>query len=195
MQQTLVWKPRYTPGVETLHLNRDANGIHAASHLMQVIKGDSVVASYLLDCDLRWRFRRLWLKVDSRGQRNLQLQRDIRGNWLVNGEPRHDLYDCQHIMLSTSPFTHTPALQRCALEAGQSDKLRVAYVDMLNLEVEARQQHYQCLQQRSEVSLYRSQVEGGASNELTIDNQIMLLKACEQYLRMSQRDLKISTLV
>ena len=42
MQQTLVWKPRYTPGVETLRLSQDASGIHATSHLMQVIKGNSI---------------------------------------------------------------------------------------------------------------------------------------------------------
>lgn len=67
MQQTLVWKPRHTPGVETLRLSLDANGIHATSHLMQVIRGNSIAASYMIDCDPRWRFRRLWLKVDNQG--------------------------------------------------------------------------------------------------------------------------------
>lgn len=67
MQQTLVWKPRHTPGVETLRLSQDANGIHATSHLMQVIRGNSIAASYMIDCDPRWRFRRLWLKVDNQG--------------------------------------------------------------------------------------------------------------------------------
>ena len=119
MQQTLVWKPWCTPGVETFRLSQDANGIQATSHLMQVIKGNSIVANYMIDCDPRWRFRRLWLKVDNHGQRNLCLQRDLRGNWLLNGEPRPDLLQCQHVMLSASPFTHTPALQRSALETGQ----------------------------------------------------------------------------
>ena len=37
MQQTLVWKPWCTPGVETLRLSQDANGIQATSHRLQVI--------------------------------------------------------------------------------------------------------------------------------------------------------------
>ncbi|MFV9682358.1 putative glycolipid-binding domain-containing protein [Pseudomonas sp. NY15367] len=195
MQQTLVWKPRHTPGVETLRLSQDANGIHAASHLIQVIKGNSIVANYLIDCDARWRFRRLWLKVDNHGQRNLCLQRDLRGNWLLNGEPRPELQRCQHVMLSASPFTHTPLLQRSTLETGQSDETMVAYIDLLSLKVEPRQQHYQCLQRRAGEHLYRSQAEGHAQEELSVDAQAQLLNANEQYLRLSQRELKISTLV
>lgn len=195
MQQTLVWKPWSTPGVETLRLSRDEAGIHASSHLMQVVRGESMVASYLLDCDPRWRFRRLWLKVDNHGPRKLCLQRDIRGNWLHNGQPRPDLQGCQHVMLSASPFTHTPRLQHCALETGQSDEVQVAHIDLLSLRIEPRRQRYQCLQRRPGKNLYRSQAEGKPSCELTVDDQALLLKASEQYLRMSQRGLKISTLV
>ncbi len=194
MQQTLVWKPRHTPGVETLRLSQDANGIHATSHLMQVIRGNSIVASYMIDCDPRWRFRRLWLKVDNQGPRKLCLQRDLRGHWLLNGEPRHDLQHCQHIMLSASPFTHTPLLQRSALETGQRDEVTVAYVDVLSQRVEPRLQRYQCLRRHSGESHYRSQVEGHAHEELSVDDQVLLLKANEQYLRLSQRELKICTL-
>lgn len=195
MQQTLVWKPRHTPGVETLRLNQDAHGIHATSHLMQVIRGNSIAANYLIDCDARWRFRRLWLKVDNHGQRKLSLERDLRGNWLLNGEPRPELQQCQHIMLSASPFTHTPLLQRSALETGQSDEMQVAFIDLLNLRVEPRRQRYQCMQRRLGESLYRSQGEGHAQEELSVDAQAQLLNANEQYLRLSQRELKISTLV
>ena len=195
MQQTLVWKPRYTPGVETLRLSQDDSGIHATSHLMQVIKGNSIVANYLIDCDARWRFRRLWLKVDNHGQRSLCLQRDLRGNWVLNGELRPELQQCQHVMLSASPFTHTPVLQRSALETGQSDEMQVAYVDLLELKVEPRRQRYQCLRQRPGESLYRSQVEDHASEELSMDDQALLLKANERFLRLSQRELTVSTLV
>src|SRR5690606_5758850 len=195
MQQTLVWKPRHTPGVETLVLSQDANGIHATSHLMQVIRGNSIVANYLIDCDERWRFRRLWLKVDNQGQRSLSLQRDLRGNWLLNGELRPELQNCQHVMLSASPFTHTPLLQRSALETGQSDEMQIALIDLLNFKVEPRRQRYQCLRRRPGENLYRSQAQGHAQEDLSVDDQALLLNANEQYLRLSQRELKVSTLV
>ncbi|HBZ92241.1 MAG TPA: hypothetical protein DEO91_00655 [Pseudomonas sp.] len=195
MQQTLVWKPRHTPGVETLRLNQDAHGIHATSHLMQVIRGNSIAANYLIDCDARWRFRRLWLKVDNHGQRKLSLERDLRGNWLLNGELRPELQRCQHVMLSASPFTHTPLLQRSALETGQSDEMQVAYIDLVNLKVEPRQQRYQCLHRRPGENLYRSQAENQAQEELSVDDQVLLLNANEQYLRQNPRELKASAQV
>src|SRR3989338_3708822 len=193
MQQTLVWKPWHNPGVENLRLNIDDDGIHASSHLMQSLKGQSLVASYALNYDPRWRFRRLWLKVDNQGQRSLKLQRDIRCNWYHNGEPRPDLNDCQTVMLSASPFTHTPALQRCALETGQSAQLQVAYVDLLSLKVEARSQRYQCLKQQDRQIHYRSDAEGRKSSELTVDEHALLVKDSDHYTRMSLRDLALNT--
>lgn len=194
MQQTLVWKPWHNPGVENLRLNIDENGIQASSHLIQSLQGHSIAASYILNCDPRWRFRRLWLKVDNHGQRSLDLKRDIRGNWFHNGEPRPDLLECQHVMLSASPFTHTPPLQRCALETGQSEQLQVAYVDMLTLQVEARSQRYQRLRQEGAATLYRSEPQGRKPCELTVDRHA-LLQASTQYLRLSARELTLNTWV
>ena len=195
MQQTLVWKPWHNPGVENLRLTIDDSGIHASSHLMQSLQGHSIAATYVLNCDPRWRFRRLWLKVDNHGQRSIDLQRDIRGNWYHNGEPRPDLGDCQHVMLSASPFTHTPALQHCALQSGQSEQLQVAHVDLLSLKVEARGQRYQCLHLHAGEALYRSEAEGRQSSELTVDTHALLVKACDQFLRLSSRNLLLNTWV
>lgn len=195
MQQTLVWKPWHNPGVENLRLNIDEHGINATSHLMQSLRGNSIVASYVINCDPRWRFRRLWLKVDNHGQRSLNLKRDVRGNWLLNGELRPDLSECQQVMLSDSPFTHTPALQRCALETGQSESLQVAFIDLLTLTVEPRRQRYQRLRDENGGTLYRSESQDRPSHELMVDEHALLVKASDQFLRMSSRDLKLNTWV
>ena len=195
MQQTLVWKPWHNPGVENLRLNIDEHGINATSHLMQSLRGNSIVASYVINSDPRWRFRRLWLKVDNHGQRSLNLKRDVRGNWLLNGELRPDLSECQQVMLSDSPFTHTPALQRCALETGQSESLQVAFIDLLTLTVEPRRQRYQRLRDENGGTLYRIESQGRPSHELMVDEHALLVKASDQFLRMSSRDLKLNTWV
>jgi hypothetical protein len=149
----------------------------------------------VINCDPRWRFRRLWLKVDNHGQRSLNLRRDVRGNWLLNGELRPDLSECQQVMLSDSPFTHTPALQRCALETGQSESLQVAFIDLLTLTVEPRRQRYQRLRDENGDTLYRSEPQGRTSHELMVDEHALLVKASDQFLRMSSRDLKLNTWV
>lgn len=186
-QQTLVWKPWFNPGVENLRLRQDDSGIHASSHLIQSVRGNSIAATYVLNYDPRWRFRRLWLKVDNLGQRSLTLERDIRGHWLLNGEPRPDLHDCQHVMLSATPFTHTAMLQRSALEVGQSEDVRVVHVDMLAFTVQARSQRYQCLRQQEAHTLYRYETAGKQSRELTVDSQAFVSKASEQYLRLTSK--------
>ena len=73
--------------------------------------------------------------------------------------------------------------------------MQVAYIDMLSLKVEPRRQRYQCLRRHPGESLYRSQAEGHAHEELSVDDHALLLKADQQYLRLSQRDLKVSALV
>ncbi|WP_271409107.1 putative glycolipid-binding domain-containing protein [Pseudomonas sp. Q1-7] len=195
MQQTLVWKPLTTPGMESLRLSMDEQGIHASSHLVQNQNGQSIAATYVLDSDPRWRFRHLWLKVENRGPRSLRLDRDIRGRWLLNGQHRRDLDHCQLVMLSGTPFTHTPALQRCSLESGQSEQLRVAYIDLPSLRVEARQLRYHCLRQQPRHSLYRCEAEGREAIELTVDRQSLLLEAQGHYQRLCARTLELNTWV
>ncbi|WP_044873573.1 putative glycolipid-binding domain-containing protein [Pseudomonas sp. LFM046] len=195
MQQTLVWKPLTTPGVESLRLSMDEQGIHASSHLIQNRSGQSIAATYVLDSDPRWRFRHLWLKVENHGQSSLRLDRDIRGRWLLNGQHRRDLDSCQLVMLSGTPFTHTPALQRCALETGQSEQLQVAYIDLPSLRVEARQLRYHCLRQQAQQTLYRCETEGRRPMELMVDRQSVLLEAQGLYQLMSARTLSLNTWV
>lgn len=189
MQQTLVWTPWNHPGMENLRLQIDSNGIHASSHLLLSRNGHSLAATYVLDYDPRWRFRRLWLQVDNLGQQRLTLHRDIRGNWYQNGEPRPDLAPCQQVLLCASPFTHTPVLQRCAMETGQSEQLQAAHIDLLSLAIEPRLQRYLCLRQQANQSNYCHETPGLPASELTLDRHGLLLQASGQYRRLSARTL------
>lgn len=186
MQQNLVWKPWIAPGVEHLSLAITQDSVHASSHLIQSIRGNSMAATYVLRYDERWRFRSLWLKADNLGQRSLTLHRDIRGRWFVDGRLREDLGECQQIMLSSSPFTHTPILRRSALPTGDSERFCVAYVDLLSLRVEARQQRYLCQQRQSSHSVYLCESEGHESIELTLDDGGLLVQAIGQFIRVRQ---------
>ena len=171
MQHNLVWKPWHNPGVESLRLDRDSNGINASSHLIQSLKGHSIAATYVLNCDPRWRFRRLWLKVDDHGPKSLTLLRDIRGRWFLDGQ------------------------LRCALETGQSEQLQVAHIDLLSLRVEARSQRYLCLRQSANQATYRCEAEGKPGHELTVDRDALLMKASEQFIRLSAHNLSLNTWV
>ncbi|WP_068829763.1 putative glycolipid-binding domain-containing protein [Pseudomonas sp. BMS12] len=190
MQQNLAWKPWTNPGVEHLSLAIAHDGVHASSHLIQSIRGNSIAATYVLRYDERWRFRSLWLKADNQGQRSLDLRRDIRGRWYLDGQLREDLGECQQVMLSASPFTHTPLLQRSALAAGDSERVCVAHVDLLSLGVEARQQRYLCQQRQASHAVYLCEAEGHAPCELTLDDSGLLVQAIGQFIRVRQHILR-----
>ncbi|MDD0841369.1 putative glycolipid-binding domain-containing protein [Pseudomonas sp. Gutcm_11s] len=190
MQHNLVWKPWTNPGVEHLGLTIAADSVTASGQLIQSIRGNSIAATYVLAYDERWRFRRLWLKVDNQGQQSLELQRDIRGNWHLNGRPRNDLTGCQQVMLSASPFTHTPLLRHAALAAGDSERFRVAHVDLLGLRVESRLQRYQCLQRHASHAVYQCDAEGHEPCELTLDEDGLLVQAIGQFIRSNRQTLR-----
>ncbi|WP_235978905.1 putative glycolipid-binding domain-containing protein [Zestomonas carbonaria] len=176
--------------MENLRLRHDDCGIHASSHLIQSLSGHSIAATYVLNCDPRWRFRRLWLQVDNHGRRSLTLDRDIRGHWFLNGEPRPDLLDCQQAMLSASPFTHTPALQHYALETGQKVELQVAWVDLFDFKVEVRRQRYHCLRRQAGRTVYSHEAEGRPASEMIVDDDALLIESSGQYLRQTARTLR-----
>lgn len=190
MQQNLVWKPWTAPGVEHLGLTLSADGIVASSHLLRSIRGDSIAAAYLLRYDARWRLRSLWLKVDNHGPRSLQLRRDMHGRWWQGNAPRDDLAECQQVVLSASPFTHTPLLQRSALAVGDSERLCVAYVDLHSLRIEPRWQRYQCLQRQASHAVYLYEAEGHPPCELTLDADGLLVQAIGQFIRTERRILR-----
>src|SRR5690606_37746820 len=118
------------------------------------------------------------------------LRRDIRGCWLLGGEPREDLAECQQAVLSASPFTHTPLLQRSALAVGDSERMRVAHVDLHGLRVEARWLRYQCLQRQASHAVYLCEAEGHPPCELTLDDDGLLVQAIGQFVRVSRRVLR-----
>lgn len=98
-------------------------------------------------------------------------------------------------MFSASPCIHTPALQRCTLEIGQSEQLQVAHIDRLGLRVKARSQRYQCLHQANGQTTYCCHAEGKHSHELTVDRDALLIKANDQFIRLSAHNLSLNTWV
>jgi hypothetical protein len=86
---------------------------------------------------------------DLRGfiQRTLTLERDAKGNWLVNGVADRALRGCTDVDLGCSPSTNTLPVRRLQLATGRSKTIRAAWVRFPELTVEKVQQTYQRLDQ------------------------------------------------
>lgn len=141
MTQSYFWRRIDFPGMEILHLTKDANGIEA--HAAIIDGGDgrfSLQAVWKLDT--QWRSRSLDLTQRSAaGEKSLRIERGQRG-WLVNDKPRPDLEDCLEVDVSATPFCNGLALYGLGHEPGE---LTALYVDASDLSVQPSRQRYERL--------------------------------------------------
>ncbi len=103
---------------------------------------------------------------DLRGftQRTLELLRDAKGRWTVDGRPANALRGCTDVDLGCSPSTNTLPIRRLHLGLGGSQTIRAAWVRFPGLTVEKASQAYR----RVDEFTYRY-ASGTFEGELTVD--------------------------
>ena len=112
------------------------------------------------------------LVVESRwadGSATLELRRDQRAGWTVNGEARPDLHDALDCDLGACPLTNTmPVLRHGLLERDGDHRLVMAFVEVPSLRVVRSDQRYTRLRDddAGPVITYRS---GSFRSDLTFD--------------------------
>ncbi len=97
--------------------------------------------------------------------RTLELLRDAKGLWRVNGEPARELRGCADVDLGCSPSTNTLPIRRLRLGVGQKRTVQVAWVRFPELTVEKVPQTYQ----RVDEYTYRY-TSGTFEGEMTVDD-------------------------
>jgi uncharacterized protein len=76
------------------------------------------------------------------GARELCLQFDGSGGWLIDDAPAPHLAGCRDIDLESSSLTNAFPVQRLSLEVGEAAQAPAAYVRALDLEVQRLEQSY-----------------------------------------------------
>ena len=143
MHRDIVWEWIDRAGLEHLSLDIADDAITAESLVVVALGGDVVKLRYCICCDGGWGVREVSLSIDGTGeQHSVRLVRNDIGDWLVDGVTRPDLAGCDDIDIKTSPFTNTLPIRRLALSLGEAMPLRVAYIDVPTLRIEAFDQEY-----------------------------------------------------
>jgi len=179
-ERCAVWSWTDRPGLEVLHLVRAASGIVAEGSVLVVLDGTATSVRYRIEHDADWRFRRARIELDTHaGSRMLDIERDERGRWTIQGEPRPDLAGCEDLDFMLTPYTNTPPLAAHPLAPGSSRKLRVAWVRFPDLDIRAVEQEYTRLdpQPSSDGSTryrYRN-LTSGFTGELGVDSDGLVL--------------------
>lgn len=145
MRRTVRWQTWGGEGLEHLEIWQDADAIHADG--MLIGHGSAPYAlHYRLRCDAYWHCRSACLTLVGSGER-LELHSDGRGNWQDGeGRPLAALRGCIDLDITATPFTNTLPIRRLGLGAGAAQTVRVVWVKVPTLDVEAVDQRYTCLQ-------------------------------------------------
>lgn len=97
--------------------------------------------------------------------RTIALERDAKGNWMVDGQPMRALKGCTDIDLGCSPSTNTLPIRRLRLVVGASRTIQAAWVRFPELAVVKAAQTYTRLDEFT----YRY-ASGAFEAELTVDD-------------------------
>ena len=172
-----MWRPAEGTGLEHLRLKEHGQGPLADGLIIGTTDAGPFRVHYRILCDARWRVRELTvLSLMDEGE-GARLSADGEGRWTTaGGEPALGLDGCIDVDISATPFTNTLPIQRLKLGPGESEDIRVAYVSVPTLEVNADPQRYTRLEQDESGATYRFEsLDGGFTADLPMDADGLVL--------------------
>ena len=180
MERQIMWSPWTGPGLEHLHLIQQQDGIVADSFILGVQEQGPFRVRYEIHCTAQWRLHSVHVSLLSGSPQSLDLFTDGEWTWTTGeGEPLPSLHGCLDVDISATPFTNTLPIRRLALQPGSRAVLRMAYIAMPEMHVDAMEQRYTCLEVTASGGryLYESLKNGVSSfsAELPVDRDGLVL--------------------
>jgi hypothetical protein len=146
MYRELFWSPVVGVGVESLRLVEGAAGVDVESVVVHSSGDESFRIRYELQCDCRYRVRRVDAWILGVESVSVSLRADGHGNWTDGrGDELSNLSGCTDVDISATPFTNTLPIRRLGLDRGESAEVRTVYLSVPELRVETAVQRYTCL--------------------------------------------------
>ena len=178
MERRVLWQPWTGPGLESLRLVQDTDGVRADSVAIGLHDGQPFAIRYAIRCDAAWHVRDVEIASLEGRSTTLTLSSDGMGRW-TDGRGDHvpALDGCLDLDLSATPFTNTLPIRRLALAPGWATEITVVYVEVPSLRVGVSRQRYRCLTWGPTGGAYR--YENGAGDftaEITVDADGLVLE-------------------
>ena len=184
MDRHVLWQAWTGPGLESLRVTADGDGVRAESVAIGLRGGRAYTIRYELRCDSGWRVRTLeaWTLGESAV---LALSSDGSGRW-TRPDGRHvpSLDGCFDVDFPSTVFTNTLPIRRLGMVPGWSEELSVVYVGVPDLSLSVARQRYTCLTWGPDGGRYRFEDLGGDfTAELALDGDGLVL----EYPRIARR--------
>jgi uncharacterized protein len=142
-------------GFEVVFLRSEEEGYQLYGHSTAVEEGEAWGVSYTLAIDPAWATRSAHIVArTAAGARELLLEGDGAGAWLIEGRPAPEIAGCLDVDLEASAFTNALPVRRLGLEVGERADAPAAYVRAVGLGVERLEQRYARLDDDGERSRY-----------------------------------------
>jgi uncharacterized protein len=130
-------------GFEVLFPYEEQGGYRFDGHSTAVEDREPWGISYSIALDTRWVTRSAQIVSRSAfGTRELRLEADGEGEWLVDSNPLRHVAGCLDVDLEASAFTNTFPVLRLGLGPGRRAEAPAAYVRAPDLRVERLEQSY-----------------------------------------------------
>ena len=177
MDRHVLWQAWTGPGLESLRVTADADGVRAESVAIGLSDGHAYTLRYALRCDAGWRVRTLEVSALDE-EAALALSSDGRGRWTgPDGRPVSMLDGCFDVDLPSTVFTNTLPIRRLGMMPGASQEVRVVYIAVPDLSLSVERQRYTCLAWGGDGGRYRFESVGAAfSAEITLDADALVVE-------------------
>ena len=170
MNREVVWQAEGGIGQEHLTVS-DRDGVIIADGFV-IAKPEMVPmrVRYQVLCDSSWVTRGVGITTEiAHGSPTvIELRSDGKGAWTnSDGSPLSQLDGCIDVDISCTPFTNTLPIRRLGLQPGQSETIRVTYINVASLAVELWEQRYTGV---SEGVVRYESVTSGFARDLEVDD-------------------------
>ncbi|MFL5563303.1 MAG: putative glycolipid-binding domain-containing protein [Gemmatimonadaceae bacterium] len=167
------WRRRDRPGTDVAEIISTMDGWLLTGVATFAESGRSWRVEYAIDCDEAWRTRRCTVRGSADEIRAaLDVSRDERGRWTVDGRAHALLDGCEDADLGFTPATNALPIRRLRLAIGAKAHVRAAWVRFPELRVEVLEQDYTRL--GPDQYLYES-AGGSFRRELTVNEHGLVL--------------------
>jgi hypothetical protein len=130
-------------GFEVVYIESADSAWLVEGYATAVEEEEAWAVEYVIALDESWATRSARVRGRTvAGARELLLERDASGAWIVNGSPAPELDACHDVDLEASAFTNALPVHRLALDVGEEAEAPAAYVRALDLGVEPLEQRY-----------------------------------------------------
>jgi uncharacterized protein len=142
--RTAAWRHRDARvGFEVVFLRLSDDDYCVEGHTVAVEDGEAWAVDYVIGLSGGWLTRSAWVEGHSAtGRRELTLEANGSGGWMVDGSAAPELDGCLDVDLESSALTNALPVHRLGLEVGEGANAPAAYVRAHDLTVERLEQRY-----------------------------------------------------